>query len=270
VDFALGSDTGGSVRVPASFCGLYGLRPTHGRISLDGVLPQAPSFDTVGWFARDAETFGKVGEVLLQTAISPSRPASLLIAEDAFGLLDSDVRKALDPMVELIARSVGKHETERLSASGLDHWAEHQRLLQGREAWDGMKGWINEVNPRFAVDVSLRYFNGMSTSDEQVEQSRSVQAEAIERISGLLSEYDIICLPTATSAAPRLDRSLDDRQGVGYRLGHLLCIGGMTGCPQITLPLATIDGLPLGLSLMGARGSDEMLIGFAREIIDQL
>jgi len=159
---------------------------------------------------------------------------------------------------------------ERLSASGLDHWAEHQRLLQGREAWDGMKGWINEVNPRFAVDVSLRYFNGMSTSDEQVEQSRSVQAEAIERISGLLSEYDIICLPTATSAAPRLDRSLDDRQGVGYRLGHLLCIGGMTGCPQITLPLATIDGLPLGLSLMGARGSDEMLIGFAREIIDQL
>ena len=66
VDFALGSDTGGSVRVPSSFCGLYGLRPTHGRIPLDGILIQAPSYDTIGWFARDIALFARIGSVVLQ------------------------------------------------------------------------------------------------------------------------------------------------------------------------------------------------------------
>ena len=75
VDFALGSDTGGSVRVPASFCGLYGLRPTHGRIPLDGMLLQAPSYDTIGWFARDAETFARVGAVILPPATATEPPA---------------------------------------------------------------------------------------------------------------------------------------------------------------------------------------------------
>lgn len=270
VDFALGSDTGGSVRVPASFCGIYGLRPSHGRISLDGVLPQAPSFDTVGWFARDANTFARVGEVLLNTLIPSSRPASLVIAEDAFELLDGDVRKALDPIVELIAKLVGKSGTRRLSSDSLEHWMNHQRTLQGREAWETMKDWINEVNPRFAVDVSLRYFNGMSITDEQIRESKAVQVQAVKRVDSLFSAYDVICLPTTPGVAPLIDRSLHDRQGTRNRLGLLLCTGGMTGCPQIHLPLATIGGSPVGLSLMGARGSDEMLMGFAREIADQL
>src|SRR5213596_3333152 len=84
VDFALGSDTGGSVRVPASFCGLYGVRPTHGRIPLDGILLQAPSYDTIGWFARDAELFARVGAVLQQSSVPAAHPGRLVIAEDAF------------------------------------------------------------------------------------------------------------------------------------------------------------------------------------------
>ena len=84
VDFALGSDTGGSVRVPSSFCGLYGLRPTHGRIPLEGMLLQAPSFDTIGWFARDAETFARVGREVLPAGVGAPRPRRLVIAEDAF------------------------------------------------------------------------------------------------------------------------------------------------------------------------------------------
>ena len=97
VDFALGSDTGGSVRVPASFCGLYGLRPTPGRIPLDGILIQAPSYDTIGWFARDAEVFARVGEVLLQRENPPSgegRPNRIVVAQDAFEVADQAVTDA--------------------------------------------------------------------------------------------------------------------------------------------------------------------------------
>ncbi len=270
VDFALGSDTGGSVRVPASFCGLYGIRPTHGRVSLDGVLPQASRFDTVGWFARDAETFARVGGVLLQTQKSLDKPTSLVIAEDAFELVEDDVRTVLDRVMQLAVGLVGASETARLSPSGLQYWMNHQRMLQGREAWDTMKDWINELNPRFAVDVSLRYFNGMTTTDEQVKESRAVQAEVVERIDNLLSGNKVICLPTATSVAPMLDRSLEDRQGVRSLLGHLMCTGGMTGCPQVTIPSATSDGLPVGFSLLGARGTDEMLISIAQELAEEL
>jgi amidase len=103
-DTALGTDTGGSVRVPASFCGLYGIRPTHGRLNLAGMLPQAPSSDTTGWFARDAETFGRVSTVLLGEAPAATLPQTLLIAVDAFGFADPDVAAALQPMVERLTR----------------------------------------------------------------------------------------------------------------------------------------------------------------------
>ncbi len=130
VDFALGSDTGGSVRVPASFCGLYGLRPTHGRIPLDGVLPQSASYDTVGWFARDPETFARVGAVLLQRPISNGLPSQLLIAVDAFELVDPPVAEALQPQVERIASLVERQTEDRLSPNSLSDWSGQQQVLQ--------------------------------------------------------------------------------------------------------------------------------------------
>ena len=95
-DIALGTDTGGSVRVPASFCGLYGIRPTHGRLDLTGMLPQAPSSDTAGWFARDAATFARVSQVLLGEPISIELPTRLVVAVDTFGFADPETAAALD------------------------------------------------------------------------------------------------------------------------------------------------------------------------------
>ena len=102
-DTALGTDTGGSVRVPASFCGLHGIRPTHGRLPVTGMLPQAPRSDTTGWFARDAATFARVSGVMLGEAIAPARPRVLIVAVDAFGLADPEVAAALQPMVNTLS-----------------------------------------------------------------------------------------------------------------------------------------------------------------------
>ena len=266
VDFALGSDTGGSVRVPASFCGLYGLRPTHGRVSLDGVLLQAPSYDTVGWFACDAETFARIGAVLLQNEITEARPSRLVIAEDAFELADKSVADALRPVVETVTSLIGNSTTERLSLTGLADWRGHQWVLQSREAWETVRDWIDRVNPRLKFDVAERYIGAAAFSDAEVEAAKSAQATAIEQMDTVLTDGTVICLPTTAAPAPLVGERLSARSGLRPRNSALTCIAGIIGSPQITLPLAETEGLPIGLSLIGARGTDEMLITFAQEI----
>ena len=117
-DTALGTDTGGSVRVPASFCGLYGIRPTHGRIDVSGMLGQAPSSDTIGWFARDARTFARVAETMLGEPISASLPARLVIAVDAFGFADAETAAALRPMVKRLTALVRDVREDLLAPPG--------------------------------------------------------------------------------------------------------------------------------------------------------
>ncbi len=269
VDFALGSDTGGSVRIPAAFCGLYGMRPTHGRISLEGVLPQAASFDTVGWFARDAVTFERVGRSLLRSTGGSQSPTRLVIADDLFEVADENVRDSLSPVVELIAGIVGNKANARAAPEGIDCWMTHQRTLQMREAWDTQRNWIEQVNPRLAFEVAIRYLNGMSVTPQQVTASNAARRKVNSRLDDLLADGDILCMPTSPSPAPLLGIPVPERQELGERIARLTCIGGLTGRPQINLPLATVDGLPVGLSLMGARKSDETLMRFAVQVAEE-
>ncbi len=267
VDFALGSDTGGSVRVPSSFCGLYGLRPSHGRIPLDGMLLQAPSFDTIGWFARDAETFARVGSVILPPGNETPRPQRLVIAEDAWDLAEPGTRRALEPVLEKIGALFASSATVRLSPISLEEWSGHQQVLQSREAWKSARDWIDRVNPTFSFEVSDRYALARSITDEQIVTAQAGRDAVIARINEVFDGGDVVmCLPTTVSPAPLLGQRVSERHTLRLRNSALTSIAGNTGRPQISLPLAEADGLPVGLSLLGDRGADEQLIALAREI----
>jgi amidase len=270
VDFALGSDTGGSVRVPASFCGLYGLRPTHGRIPLDGILLQAPSYDTIGWFARDADLFARVGSVLFQSEIRAAQPRHLVIAEDAFEVADLAVQEALRPIADRLASLIGNCTTERLAPERLSDWSSQQQILQGREAWETARDWIDRVNPRFSFEVAERYRFASAIADADVEPAKAARQAVIKRMTAILADGVVVCLPTTPTPAPPIGERLSTRNLLRPRISTLTCIAGTTGTPQINLPLAEVDGLPVGLSLLGSRGSDEILLGFAREVAQHL
>jgi amidase len=154
VDTALGTDSGGSVRVPSSFTGLYGLRPTHGAIPVEGMATQSPSFDTAGFFARDAATFARVGHVLLPALPPSSLPDEVLIATDCFAVADPAVRDALRPAVEhLLAQFRASRETV-LAEDGIATWCGHQRLLQSFEFGKTFADWVDQTIPRFSFEVS--------------------------------------------------------------------------------------------------------------------
>jgi amidase len=271
VDFALGSDTGGSVRVPASFCGLYGLRPTHGRIPLDGMLLQAPNFDTIGWFARDAETFARVGAVMLPPGSEVARPRRLVVAEDAFALAEPAVRQALETVLENVASLFESRSTERLSPTSLEEWSGHQQMLQSREAWESAQDWIDEVNPVFSFEVSDRYATARAVTDDQIVVAQAGRDTIVERMNEVYAGGDVVvCLPTTIAPAPPLGQRVSERHTLRLRNSALTSIAGNTGRPQISLPLVEVDGLPVGLSLLGDYGADEQLIALAAELVTSL
>ena len=273
-DTALGTDTGGSVRVPASFCGLYGIRPTHGRLDLSGMMPQAPSSDTTGWFARDADTFARVSEVLLgepidsvgerERAIPAGLPTTLVVAVDAFGFADAETSAALQPMVRKLAALVREVREELLAPPGLSVWARAQQTLQRYEAWLTFRDWIDRHNPRMAFSVARNLTVSSTVSESERQWAALMRAEARARLAWLLPPGTILCLPTTPFPAPRKGLSLATLDPLRARIGCLTAHGGLTGVPQVNLPGASADGLPVGLSILGAHGSDAALVAVAK------
>ena len=270
VDFAIGTDTGGSVRAPASFCGLYGIRPTHARLSLDGVLGQSPSFDTVGWFARDADLFSRIGAAVFDIDIDDYTPECLIIAGDAFAAADNDAADALRPVADRLSAMIGASEWRPLtphgSPEGLQIWRGHQSTLQSREAWLTFADWIDQTNPRFGYEVSEIFHFGAGLSDDRVAEAKAAWLEIVAHMDAILKPDTFICLPTTPFVAPLRGQSRAAIKDLRTRIVTLTCIAGLLGAPQINLPLAEIDGIPLGISLLGPRGSDEQLLGFARRL----
>jgi amidase len=266
VDLALGSDTGGSIRVPGSYCGLFGLRPTHGRIPLEGIMPLAPSFDTIGWFARDATLLRRAGEVLFgESAESAPAPGALLIAEDAFDLAEPAAEELLGPEVGRLVTRLGRVEPVTLGepGGGLGAWMVRFRALQAREIWATHGAWIEETRPRFGPEIAERFAWVQTISDDEAAAAKPEREAFAERLTALLDGGALLCLPSAPGIAPRLDTSAEALVDHRYRTLSLTCIAGLARLPQITLPLVRLDGCPLGLSLIGPPGSDLTLLAFA-------
>ena len=263
---ALGTDTGGSVRVPSSFCGLYGIRPTHGRLDVTGMLPQAPTSDTTGWFARDSGTFAKVSSVLLGEAIPAALPTKLIVAVDAFGFADADVADALQPMVKRLGALVGNSREEIMAPQGLSVWARAQRSLQPVEAYATFRDWLDKGNPRFAFSVARALVMGSLTPQADQTWAALMRQEVRARLRYLLPAGTILCLPTTPFPAPLTGQPLSVLDPLRDRITCLCAHGGLAGHPQVNIPGATVDGLPVGLSIIGPRGSDATLVAVAQAL----
>ncbi len=263
-DFALGTDTGGSVRGPANHCGLYGLRPTHGRISLEGCIDLAPSLDTCGYFARDPAVFSQVGEVLLGADPTPlpERPRWLL-AQDLLAMLDPAVRAAHGPGLQRLAACHGAPTPVQALAVPVDtlYWA--LRHIQGREAWQTDGALIETHALALGPGVKERFAWSRGVTEAQYQEACAVRERWRAALGALLGSDGVLVLPTMPGPAPLRDESeavLDVYRNDAIRL---LCLAGLSGFPQVNVPAGTHAQAPLGLSLIGPAGSDASLVALA-------
>ncbi len=255
VDFAVGTDTGGSVRVPASFVGVYGFRPTHGVVSVDGVIPFSPSYDTIGWFARDIETLSLAGDALLPKAdIAPIR--KLRLVRDAFALADPDVSAMLRSRCETLEIS----DEITLFDGAPDEWLECYRVVQCCGIWKTLGPWICSAKPRFGERVAPRFAEASSITPAEVARWTPVRASLAARVRAMLGDGVGLVIPTTPRVALRKDAAPSEFSDFYRRALTITSIAGHTGLPQLSVPVGNVDGCPVGLSILASSGHDRALL----------
>jgi len=411
-DFAIGTDTGGSVRVPSSYCGVYGIRPTHGAVSVEGLIPLAPGFDTVGWMARDANILLNVGQVVLghwtstptveppvsnpqykftarpgqepstsstaasnytapgggtrfpahktstssqeapdntlpnnatmylgntlpasdidpskltssdditnqpeQEASNPSTVRSsntagdsatasanvnnlhtneapnlqnlnkstlssgsshgftrLLIAEDMWALADEPTKAALAQCLPALSELVlhGESVTVANTEGGLNRWKDAFRIIQGYEIWREHGEWITQSNPAFGSDIAARFQWASTLRITDLTPALAIQQKAMTRMASLLDNQTVLVAPTVPSIAPLKNGTGEEIELRRQQTFQLCCVAGLSGLPQVTMPIAGENGLPVGLSFLAARGQDLNLLRWLVAVSERL
>jgi len=267
-DFALGSDTGGSVRVPASFCGLYGLRPTHGRLDLAHAMSMAPSFDTAGWFADNVENFRAVGQVLLGEGGLPGAVDRVLLAEFAFAYVEADTAAALKAFLNHAAQALPNIEVVAKPPGALDleEMREAFRILQAFETWQSFGAWIDKTDPDLGPGIKERMRSAGDITDFDRDQAQPARSKLVNAFKNLVPPGTVLLLPAAPSPAPRTDEPEEVLNKFRLQTMSLTCLASLAGLPQISIPAAEVDGLPVGFGIMGWNGGDEALIELAEAL----
>ena len=262
-DFALGSDTGGSVRIPASLCGLYGIRTTHGRIDTKGVMDMAPSFDTIGWFSGSAGLFRTVGHVLLDNKTVPAPLDSLLVPGDAFAQADEPVAGLLRDALSAMSGSLPRPQAIDIAPDGFETWRDAVRIIQAYEIWQVYGRFIAEKQPHFGPGVAERMQIASKITKAEADAANKVRTAAREHIRATIKPGTVLALPTAPCIAPKTDTPQSELESFRVRVMRLTCIAGLAGLPQVTVPAGTVAGCPVGLSFVGWAGGDEALLDLA-------
>jgi amidase len=262
-DFALGSDTGGSIRIPASFNGLYGLRPTLNRVDATGATAMAPSFDAPGWFSAGPGLLRTLGSVLLDKNTVPGRVERVIVLEDAFAEADEAVADLLRGALEMMAADLPLIEHARIAPQGFDPWREAFRVVQAFETWQSFGDFVQRHRPEPGPGIRERLEAASRMTAAEADAARAVVAEARTHIRRVVMPGTLLALPTAPCIAPLVDGTAADMDKFRTRVMRLTVSAGAAGLPQVNLPAGTLDGCPVGLSFIGWAGGDEALTDVA-------
>jgi amidase len=263
VDFALGTDTGGSTRVPASYCGIWGLRPTHDLLSSEGLVPLHPRYDTPTWLAHEASTFLRVGEALLPA--SDYKPTRILQLDDISALADEMFAETMAHVIAALQKALGTQaqSVDAAQGSSLVDWRIAYAASGAFEGWQVHGEWITHAKPTFAPPIAARW-RGASEVTVEAAATADAQARAIRaQVRALVGADGIAVLPSAASYAPLRDADPAAVDAIRLRTMEMTCIGGLAGLPQVSMPFKSPDGTPIGVSLLGPAGSDLALIRLA-------
>ncbi|XP_009624799.1 outer envelope protein 64, mitochondrial [Nicotiana tabacum] len=296
VDFALGTDTTGCIRVPAAFCGVLGFRPSHGAISTIGVLPVSQSLDSIGWLARDPSVLHRVGHVLLQLAsVEPKRTRYFVIADDLFQLCKVPKQKTMYVVSKVIEKLSGYQTPKHLnlgqyiasnvpSLKGFREDSANQQngmstltalssvmfLLQRYEFKTNYEEWMKAVKPRLGSKVSAHVAAAMTSTPENIKILYKVRTEMRVAMQNLLKSNSILVLPTTTDPPSKLKSRKGLSAEVHDRLFALLSIASMSGCCQAAIPFGEHDNYPISLSFIASHGTDKFLLDTVLDMYSSL
>ncbi|XP_062176378.1 outer envelope protein 64, mitochondrial [Alnus glutinosa] len=296
VDFSLGTDTVGCVRIPASFCGILGFRPSHGAISTIGVLPNSQSLDTVGWFARDPSTLHRVGHVLLQlNSVEPRRARRLLFADDLFQFSKVPTQKTLYVVSKAIENLSGYQPPKHMNfgqyialnvpslkgvrepstnlqngTSTLKALSSVMVSLQRYEFKSNHEEWVKSVKPKLGPDVSDRILAAINTSRENMKTLYKVRTEMRAALQNLLKDDGILVVPTVADPPLKLNVKKQLAAEFHDRAFALSSIASMSGCCQVTIPLGKHNDCPISVSFITFHGADKFLLDTVLDMYSSL